>query len=58
MRQKNVAIKCFRSDQHNIFTYASDKIGLSAFDDKRWICEDGITTRAHGHFKNEDLDIL
>ena len=26
---------------------------LSRYDDKRYILEDGITTRAYGHFKNK-----
>ena len=35
------------------------KVALSAFDDKRHICRDGITTHAHGHYliqKNEVED--
>jgi hypothetical protein len=30
-------------------TITTTKIGLSAFDDKRYILEDGYTTLAHGH---------
>ena len=33
----------------------TDKIALSAFDNKRWILDDGITTLAHGHYKTNDL---
>ena len=46
---KNVAVNSIRSDRHRIYTYHIDKIGLSGFDDKRYILEDGITTLAHGH---------
>ena len=28
------------------------KLALSAFDDKRYILDDGINTRSHGHFRN------
>ena len=48
---KNVAVNSIRSDRHRIYTYHIDKIGLSGFDDKRYILEDGITTLAHGHHK-------
>ena len=36
-----------------MFTYRTEKIGLSAFDSKRWICDDGISTYAFGHRKTE-----
>jgi len=49
---KRVIHKRIGSDHHNIYTYSSHKVGLSAFDNKRWICEDGITTYAFGHYRN------
>ena len=42
-----------RSKGHNIGTYHQTKIALSAYDTKRWICENGIDTLAYGHFKIE-----
>ena len=42
-----------RSKGHNIGTYHQTKIALSAYDTKRWICENGIDTLAYGHFKTE-----
>ena len=42
-----------RSKGHNIGTYNQTKIALSAYDTKRWICENGIDTLAYGHFKTE-----
>ena len=42
-----------KSKTHNISTYHMKKIGLSAYDTKRWICDDNIHTRAHGHHKNK-----
>ena len=41
-----------KSKAHALGSYHQTKIGLSAFDTKRWICDDGISTRAHGHKDN------
>ena len=41
-----------RSETHEISSVTVNKIALSANDDKRVILEDGITTRAHGHWIN------
>ena len=46
-------MKTIRSDCHNLFTFKTDKIALSAFDNKRWILDDGINTLAHGHYKTK-----
>ena len=51
LRQKEVNIKRIGSDHHNIFTYNTNKIGLSAFDTKKWICSDGIHTFAFRHWR-------
>ena len=45
---KRVDIKRIGSDLHRVFTYSIEKIGLSAFDTNRWICDDGISTYAFG----------
>ena len=37
------------SKLHKIYTYRAKKRGLCAFDDKRYILEDGIETLAYGH---------
>jgi hypothetical protein len=39
----------FRSRQHDISTKRINRTALSANDDKRIICEDGIQTLAIGH---------
>jgi hypothetical protein len=38
----------FRSIRHDIFTVNMNKISLSAYDDKRFVCDDGIHTLAYG----------
>ena len=40
-----------RSHNHEIYSETINKIALSADDDKRVISNDGISTRAHGHYK-------
>ena len=52
---KHVDIKRIGSDHHKIFTYNTEKIGLSAFDTKRWICDDGVHTSAFGHWRTNRM---
>lgn len=42
---------CIQSRNQKIHTNSISKIGLSPIDTKRWICDDGINTLAHGHFR-------
>ncbi|KAK3754326.1 hypothetical protein QZH41_017837, partial [Actinostola sp. cb2023] len=42
-------MKQLRSYNHQIYTVNLNKIGLSPYDDKRFILDDGVTTLAHGH---------
>ena len=37
------------SKLHELYTFATEKRALCAFDDKRYICEDGVNTLAFGH---------
>ncbi len=43
-----------RSQGHIIRSLNTRKIALSAFDTKRWICNDGVATLAHGHYKTKE----
>ena len=47
MKEMNVIV----SDKHQLFTVTKCKMALSNKNDKRVICEDGIHTYAHGHYK-------
>ena len=47
---KAVSMNTIRSDHHKVYSLSTKKIGLSAFDDKRYICADGISTLLHGHW--------
>ena len=49
MRKMNV----IRSRKHTIYTETVNKVALSHKDDKRIICEDGIHTYAHGHYRTK-----
>ena len=37
------------STAHTVRTVHNRKLGLTAFDTKRWLCEDTIHTHFHGH---------
>ena len=40
-----------RSMKHHLYTLEQNKISLSAYDDKRWINDDGISSYAYGHYR-------
>ena len=44
------SMNMIRSEKHKLFTVKQNKSTLSAYDDKRYILEDGITTLPYGHY--------
>ena len=40
------------SFDHKLYSVVSTKVALSPFDDKRYVLDDKVSTRAHGHFRN------
>ena len=38
-----------KSTNHTVRTVHVCKVGLAAYDTKRWLCDDTIRTHAHGH---------
>jgi hypothetical protein len=44
-------MKVIRSEKHQIYTMSLNKVSLSAYDNKCYIKDDGITSYAYGHYK-------
>ena len=47
----NVQQNLFRTRNHTITSASINKIGISGFDTKRWLADDGIHSFAHGHWR-------
>jgi hypothetical protein len=47
--QQHSSFNSLRSFNHDIYSISINKIGLCAYDDKRYILDDRINTLAHGH---------
>jgi hypothetical protein len=47
-----------RSERHDIYTITVNKKALSANDDKRVIMDDGISTKAIGHYSTSNVTNL
>lgn len=43
--------RTIRSFNHNLYSISIKKRGLSSFDDKKYILNDGITTLSYGHYE-------
>ena len=48
---ENSLMNVIRSKFHDLYTYTLNKIGLSAFDDKRYVLNNGKDTLPYGHYK-------
>ena len=49
--EKYTTMQTIRSNKHEIYSSKLNKLALSPHDEKRFICEDGISTYAWGHYK-------
>lgn len=48
-------MNCIRSKKHKLMSVRINKVGLSMFDTKRFICENNINTYAFGHYKTKKI---
>ena len=42
-----------RSARHKLYSITCNKLALSSYDDKRYVLEDKVSTRPHGHYLNQ-----
>jgi hypothetical protein len=49
LRQK-VSFNLIRSQNHQVNTISINKVGLCAYDDKRYILDDNVSSLSHGHY--------
>jgi predicted Zn-dependent protease len=54
--QQTVTANFIRQNNHIVNSIRISKIGLSALDDKRFVCRDNINSLAHGHYKIQELE--
>ena len=48
-KSSDATVRTITSQKHVVKTQELNKLCLSAFDDKRYILPDGVSTLAHGH---------
>src|SRR5882757_6329598 len=48
-------MKVIRSQKHRMYTMNINKVSLSAYDDKRYLLNDGTTSLAYGHYRIQSL---
>ena len=53
--QERVSVNSIKTDHHQLFSIQTNKTALTMCDSKRYICSDGISTLAHGHYKIKKL---
>ena len=55
-KSSNATFRTIPSHKHARKTQEVNKLCFSAFDDKRYILPDGVSTLAHGHFRIAKLN--
>jgi hypothetical protein len=50
-QRKLIKFKNLRSIDHKIYLMNFSKIGLSCFENKRYLLDDGINSNAYGHYE-------
>ena len=60
LRKCSVSVKqnTIKSVKHQLGTYHQTRVALTPYDTKRFILDDGITTRAIGHHLNHRVEVL
>jgi hypothetical protein len=53
-KQQMIQFNLIRSTKHQLYTYSLNKVGLSCYDDKRYLLADGISSYSYGHIKISD----
>jgi hypothetical protein len=54
-KQQMAGWNTIRSFNHNLCTYSIRKVGLCAYDNKRFLLNDGITSLSYGHKKIPEI---
>lgn len=53
--RKLTTMQTIRSSKHDLFSLKLNKLALSPHDEKRFICDDNVSTLAWGHYKIPSL---
>jgi hypothetical protein len=53
--QYKAKMNVFKVEKHQVKSVCQNKTSLSCFDDKRYICADGINTIAYGHYRLNEI---
>ena len=58
MTKFNVSQNLIKSKCHTVSSYHVNKIALTAYDTKRWLCCNGVNTLAYGHYRTFNNDFI
>ena len=47
-----------KSNKHVNYSITQTRVGLTAYDDKRYLLPDGVYTRAYGHYLNKQMSAI